>query len=120
MATYTPKQLEIMRFIRDFQSANGYAPTLEEIGKGIGVHRVTIHQHIGAIIAKGGIVKDLKSGKRNLTVVEPLIVDAVQGRYESLIKHEGHRVVIGKYPNGEVAVYCSDCQDIVVKETKST
>ena len=33
---YTPKQLQIMNFIRDYRAANRTSPTLEEIGTSLG------------------------------------------------------------------------------------
>jgi repressor LexA len=54
---YTPKQLKIMNFIQEYRMARGTAPTLEEIGQSLGIHRVTVHQHIGALVKKGAVQK---------------------------------------------------------------
>ena len=50
---YTPKQLQIMKFIRDYRRENQTSPTLEEIGRSLGVHRVTVHQHVAALVKTG-------------------------------------------------------------------
>ena len=54
---YTPKQLQIMSFIQDYRRTKGTAPTLEEIGQSLGIHRVTVHQHVGALVKKGAVQK---------------------------------------------------------------
>ena len=66
---YTPKQLQIMSFIRDYRKSNGMAPTLEEIGKSLGIHRVTVHQHVGALIKKGAVQK-LPQRSRSLEILD--------------------------------------------------
>lgn len=67
---YTPRQLEILRFIVTFRRGHSYSPTLEEVGNALGVHRVTIHQHIIALEARGA-VKRGPSYRRNIQVVDP-------------------------------------------------
>lgn len=54
---YTPKQLQIMRFIQEYRREHGTSPTLEEIGTCLGIHRVTVHQHVGALVKKGAVQK---------------------------------------------------------------
>ena len=42
----TPKQLKVLRIIEDYQSRNGYAPTLQEIADQLGVTKVTVLSHL--------------------------------------------------------------------------
>lgn len=49
----TPKQLRLLTFIRDFISARGYAPTMQELADEFGVNKVTVFEHIGALQKKG-------------------------------------------------------------------
>lgn len=67
---YTPKQLQIMRFLRDYQLEHGTCPTLEEIGQALGVHRVTVHQHVAALDKKGAIRK-LAQRSRSIEITDP-------------------------------------------------
>src|SRR6185369_10498010 len=53
--TYTPRQRAILQFIADYQKKHGVSPTLEEIGAEFGVHRVTIFQHVNALMHRGAI-----------------------------------------------------------------
>ena len=66
---YTPKQLQIMNFIREYRRKNHTSPTLEEIGHSLGVHRVTVHQHIAALVKKGAIRK-LPQRSRSIEILD--------------------------------------------------
>jgi len=66
---YTPKQLLIMKFIRDYRRENETSPTLEEIGNSLGVHRVTVHQHVAALVKKGAIRK-LPQRSRSIEILD--------------------------------------------------
>jgi repressor LexA len=66
---YTPKQLQIMRFIRDYRREHDTSPTLEEIGQSLGVHRVTVHQHVAALVKKGAIRK-LPQRSRSIEILD--------------------------------------------------
>jgi repressor LexA len=52
-APLTPKQLRLLTFIRDFSSAHGYAPTMQELADEFGVSKVTVFEHIAALQRKG-------------------------------------------------------------------
>ncbi len=49
----TPRQLEVLTVIRDFQRKNGYSPTMQEVADTFGVSKVTIFEHVEALIEKG-------------------------------------------------------------------
>ncbi len=55
MKPYTPRQRSILVFVRDYLREHGVAPTLEEIGRSFGVHRVTIFQHMNALERRGAV-----------------------------------------------------------------
>ena len=66
---YTPKQLQIMTFIQEYRRGHGTAPTLEEIGQSLGIHRVTVHQHVGALVKKGAVQK-LPQRSRSIEILD--------------------------------------------------
>jgi repressor LexA len=66
---YTPKQLQIMKFIRDYRREHQTSPTLEEIGNSMGVHRVTVHQHVAALVKKGALRK-LSQRSRSIEILD--------------------------------------------------
>ncbi len=54
----TEKQLAVLRFYRDYWRQNGLAPTLEEAAGELGVSKITIHEHLKHLEAKGAIRRD--------------------------------------------------------------
>ena len=68
METVTPRQLEILRFIRDFRNQAGYSPTMQEIGDQLGLTKVTVFEHAGALQRKGLLLRGGKHRARSLHV----------------------------------------------------
>ena len=53
--TLTPKQLHILTRIRDLRTARGYSPTMQELADELGVSKVTVFEHVEALIKKGAL-----------------------------------------------------------------
>ncbi len=53
----TPKQMHILTRIRDLRLAHGYSPTMQELADELGVSKVTVFEHIEALIRKGALVR---------------------------------------------------------------
>lgn len=66
---YTPKQMQIMTYLREYRREHDTSPTLEEIGQQLGVHRVTVHQHVAALVKKGAIRK-LAQRSRSIEILD--------------------------------------------------
>lgn len=50
----TPRQDEVLRFIRQFCRAEGYPPTIREIGRGVGIRSLRgVTGHLEALVRKG-------------------------------------------------------------------
>ena len=49
----TPTQLEILTCIRDYRRNRGYSPTMQELADVRGVSKVTVFEHVEALVAKG-------------------------------------------------------------------
>jgi len=81
----TPRQLEILDFIRDFRRMRRYSPTLEEIGRHFGVSKVTVLEHVRALERKGA-VRHVKYVARS---IEP-VVDVGRKRGARLLPLVGH------------------------------
>ena len=56
----TPRQLDVLRAIAQFQARQCYSPTIAELARHLGVSRTTAFEHIGALRKKG-----LLTGTRN-------------------------------------------------------
>ncbi len=54
----TPKQLHILTRIRDLRLAQGYSPTMQELADELDVSKVTVFEHVEALIKKGALVRD--------------------------------------------------------------
>jgi repressor LexA len=54
----TPKQLRILQLIRDCRVRHGYSPTMQELADEIGVSKVTVFEHVEALIKKGALIRD--------------------------------------------------------------
>ena len=68
MQTLTPRQLEILRFIRDFRTKHGYSPTMQEIGDCLNLTKVTVFEHVGALERKKALLRGAKHKARSLQV----------------------------------------------------
>ncbi len=66
--TTTPRQLEILRYIRDFRSRCGYSPTMQEIGDHLALTKVTVFEHVGALEKKGLLQRGTRHSARSLLV----------------------------------------------------
>lgn len=53
----TPKQLHILTRICDLRLAKGYSPTMQELADELGVSKVTVFEHVEALIKKGALLR---------------------------------------------------------------
>ncbi len=70
MRSYTARQLDILRFVSAYQQAHGMSPTFEEIGEHLGVHRVTVFQHLNALERRGAVRRSPQLA-RSLEILDP-------------------------------------------------
>lgn len=54
----TPKQMHILTRVRDLRLAQGYSPTMQELADELGISKVTVFEHVEALIKKGALVRD--------------------------------------------------------------
>ncbi|MFW6066304.1 MAG: transcriptional repressor LexA [Planctomycetota bacterium] len=66
--TLTPKQLSIVRYIREFRRREGYSPTMQQIGDHLGCTKVTVFEHVNALVEKGVLHRGPKHKARSLQV----------------------------------------------------
>jgi repressor LexA len=69
----TPKQLRILQLIRDWRVRLGYSPTMQELADEIGVSKVTVFEHVEALIRKGALVREANKA-RSLSIAEGVSV----------------------------------------------
>ena len=68
MENVTPRQLEVLRFLRAFRERSGYSPTMQEIGDHLDLTKVTVFEHIAALEKKGTLSRGAKHKARSLRV----------------------------------------------------
>ena len=64
----TPRQMQVLTFVRDFRHKNGYSPTLQEIGDTLGLSKVTVFEHVGVLERKGLLLRGAKHSARSLQI----------------------------------------------------
>jgi repressor LexA len=69
----TPKQLRILSLIRDWRVRHGYSPTMQELADEIGVSKVTVFEHVEALIKKGALVREANKA-RSLSIADGIAV----------------------------------------------
>ena len=66
----TPKQLEVLRFVEDFSTRNGYSPTLQELADHLRVTKVTVLSHLRQL-EKARHIKRSYYRRRGIQVLTP-------------------------------------------------
>jgi repressor LexA len=69
----TPKQLRILQLIRDWRIRRGYSPTMQELADEIGVSKVTVFEHVEALIKKGALIREANKA-RSLSIADGIAV----------------------------------------------
>ena len=67
----TPRQVEILTFIRDYTHRHGYSPTYDEIADQFGISKVTVFEHL-TILEERGLLKRDKHKARSLRLANHL------------------------------------------------
>ena len=67
----TPKQLTILNRIRESRLTRGYSPTMQELADELGVSKVTVFEHVEALIRKGALIRE-KNKARSLQIAPDL------------------------------------------------
>ena len=67
---YTPKQLQILRMIYEYQKSHGFSPTYAELAKELGVSTITVFEHLEALERKNAI-RRRRHEARSVEIIEP-------------------------------------------------
>jgi repressor LexA len=69
----TPKQLRILKLIRDWRVRRGYSPTMQELADELGISKVTVFEHVEALIKKGALEREANKA-RSLSIRENAVL----------------------------------------------
>ncbi|MEO0480908.1 MAG: transcriptional repressor LexA [Planctomycetota bacterium] len=67
----TRKQLDVLRYFRDYRQEHGLAPTLEEAAEHLGVTKITVHEHIRNLEKKGAVRRDPMKARAVTILYDP-------------------------------------------------
>ena len=59
----TPKQLRVLRLVDQCRRTKGFSPTMQELADQLGVSKVTVFEHIEALISKGALIRDANKAR---------------------------------------------------------
>jgi repressor LexA len=82
----TPKQMRILRLIRDYQRKNGYSPTMQELADVLGVTKVTVFEHVTGL-EKKGLLRRSKHRARSLELTPQVAFPDETGSSLRLVGH---------------------------------
>ncbi len=68
MQPVTPRQLQILQFIRRWRERHGYSPTMQEIGDHFHLTKVTVFEHVNALEKKSLLLRGPKHSARSLQI----------------------------------------------------
>jgi repressor LexA len=69
----TPKQLRILQLVRDCRVTRGFSPTMQELADELGISKVTVFEHVEALIKKGALIREPNKA-RSLSIAEDALV----------------------------------------------
>ena len=93
----TKRQREIYDFISRFVAQNGYSPSFEEIGEGMGLSSLaTVHKHLTNLEKKGMLKRDYNRS-RSIDVIAP----KGKMRKEMMLDTSGALPLLGRIAAGQ-------------------
>jgi repressor LexA len=95
--TYTPKQLKILQLIRESRIVRGYSPTMQELADELGISKVTVFEHVEALIEKNALQRDSHKARSLLLADDAPLPDEEQPLSFPLIGKIAAGVPIEKY-----------------------
>ncbi len=93
--TLTPKQKRIVDLIREAVRTNGFAPTMQELADTLGVNKVTVFEHVEALVRKGALTRQPHQSRslRPTDMVDPVALEAA-ARAIVTAAHSGKHVTV--------------------------
>lgn len=69
----TPQQLRVFKLIREWRNRHGLSPTMQELADELGISKVTVFEHVEALIAKGALQRDANKA-RSLSIPDTALL----------------------------------------------
>lgn len=74
----TPRQLKILQLIRDSRVTRGYSPTMQELADELKISKVTVFEHVEALIKKGALQREANKARSLSITDEAVLPDEAQ------------------------------------------
>ena len=69
----TPRQLDLLRAFRTHRMIHACSPTMQELADVLGVSKVTVHEHVKLLVAKGVLTQE-PNRTRSLALAEDVVL----------------------------------------------
>ena len=80
MKAITPRQMDILRFVKQYRTKFGYSPTMQEIGDALDLSKVTVFEHVGALEKKALVIRGDRHKARSLQLSDEVVLPEEQQR----------------------------------------
>lgn len=80
----TERQIAVLRFYRDYRAEHGISPTLDEAAQALGVNKITIHEHLRHLEAKGAVMREPGKSRAVAVIFDPDVLEDAGRREPSL------------------------------------
>ena len=113
----TPKQKQVLDFVKKYSNKHEFAPSLKEIGKHLGVHSpATVHQHLTALQSKGFLERE-KSQPRSITI-QP--TESIESPYSGTVGLDSISLpIVGSANCGPAEIFAEENIEGYLKISKS-
>lgn len=115
----TPKQLRIFELIRQHRIHKGYSPTMQEIADSLGVTKVTVFEHVEALIKKGALIRDANKS-RSLSIADDALLPSegpsLQMNADGPASFPLHFPLAGKIAAGRPIEKCAQDETLRLEE----
>jgi repressor LexA len=82
----TPRQVEILRMIRDYQKNHGCSPTMQELADVLDISKVTVFEHVEGLVEKG-LLRRLPHRARSLELTARVELPDEDGHSIPIVGH---------------------------------
>ncbi len=86
-AILTPRQVQILQLVQQYRNSNGCSPTLQEMAENLNISKVTVFEHVKALVEKGLLHREANKAR---SLILDKSIDLQQLDDEELDQDEEH------------------------------
>jgi len=92
----TPRQVEIIKVIHAYRSSKGCSPTMQEMADTLGLSKVTVFEHVEALVSKGVLIRE--PNKTRSLIINPDTLVPLFDEEDEVSKKALYDSAPGRYP----------------------